>query len=80
MKARQIVFAARPHGKPQFADFRLEETAIPMPGPGQVLLRVQYLSLDPYMRCRMDDRESYATPTPVGGVMPGESVATVVAS
>jgi NADPH-dependent curcumin reductase CurA len=51
-----------------------------MPGPGQVLLRVQYLSLDPYMRGRMDDRESYATPTPLGDVMPGESVATVVAS
>jgi NADPH-dependent curcumin reductase CurA len=58
----------------------MEETAIPTPGPGQVLLRVQYLSLDPYMRGRMDDRESYAPPTPLGGVMPGESVATVVAS
>jgi NADPH-dependent curcumin reductase CurA len=79
-KARQIVLAARPQGKPRLTDFRLEETAIPTPGPGQVLLRVQYLSLDPYMRGRMDDRESYATPTPLGGVMPGESVATVVAS
>ena len=55
-------------------------TAIPTPGPGQVLLRVQYLSLDPYMRGRMDDRKSYAPPAPLGGVMPGESVATVVAS
>jgi NADPH-dependent curcumin reductase CurA len=79
-KARQIVLAARPQGKPKLTDFRLEETAVPTPGPGQVLLRVQYLSLDPYMRGRMDDRESYATPTPLGGVMPGESVATVVAS
>jgi NADPH-dependent curcumin reductase CurA len=79
-KARQIVLAARPQGKPRPTDFRLEETAIPTPGPGQVLLRVQYLSLDPYMRGRMDDRESYAQPTPLGGVMPGESVATVVAS
>ena len=79
-KARQIVLAARPQGKPRLTDFRLEETAIPAPGPGQVLLRVQYLSLDPYMRGRMDDRESYAQPTPVGGVMPGESVASVVAS
>jgi NADPH-dependent curcumin reductase CurA len=79
-KARQIVLAARPQGAPRLTDFRLEETAIPTPGPGQVLLRVQYLSLDPYMRGRMDDRESYATPTPLGGVMPGESVATVVAS
>jgi NADPH-dependent curcumin reductase CurA len=79
-KLRQIVLAARPQGKPRLTDFRLEEAAIPTPGPGQVLLHVQYLSLDPYMRGRMDDRESYATPTPLGGVMPGESVATVVAS
>ena len=79
-KARQIVLAARPQGKPRLTDFRLEESATPAPGPGQVLLRVQYLSLDPYMRGRMDDRESYAPPTPLGGVMPGESVATVAAS
>jgi NADPH-dependent curcumin reductase CurA len=79
-KARQIVLAARPKGRPQLTDFRLEETAIPTPGFGQVLLQVQYLSLDPYMRGRMDDRESYAPPTPLGGVMPGESVVTVVAS
>jgi NADPH-dependent curcumin reductase CurA len=79
-KARQIVLAARPQGKPRLTEFRLEESAIPTPGPGQVLLRVQYLSLDPYMRGRMDDRESYAPPTALGGVMPGESVATVVAS
>src|SRR5208283_5245067 len=78
--ARQIVLAARPKGRPQLTDFRLEETAIPTPASGQVLLRVQYLSLDPYMRGRMDDRESYSPPTPLGGVMPGESVATVVAS
>jgi NADPH-dependent curcumin reductase CurA len=78
--ARQILLAARPQGKPQLTDFRLEETALPTPGPGQVLLQVQYLSLDPYMRGRMDDRESYATPTPLGEVMPGESVATVVES
>ena len=78
--ARQIVLAARPQGRPQPSDFRLEETAIPTPSAGQVLLRVQYLSLDPYMRGRMDDRKSYATPVPLGGVMQGESVATVIAS
>src|SRR5690348_16957846 len=79
-KARQVVLAARPQGKPRPTDFRLEETTIPTPGAGQVLLRVEYLSLDPYMREQMDDRESYAPPTPVGEVMPGESVATVIAS
>src|SRR5256886_11666981 len=78
--ARQIVLAARPHGQPKLSDFRLEETAIPTPSAGQVLLRVQYLSLDPYMRGRMDDRKSYAKPVPLGGVMDGESVATVIAS
>ena len=79
-KARQVVLAARPQGKPRLTDFRLEETAIPTPGVGQVLLRVECLSLDPYMRGRMDDRKSYAKPVPVGGVMEGESVATVIAS
>jgi NADPH-dependent curcumin reductase len=79
-RARQIVLAARPQGKPQLTDFRLEETAVPTPRAGQVLLRVQYLSLDPYMRGRMDDRKSYAKPVPLGDVMDGESVATVIAS
>jgi NADPH-dependent curcumin reductase len=78
--ARQIVLAARPHGRPQPSDFRLEETAIPTPNSGQFLLRVQYLSLDPYMRGRMDDRKSYAKPVALGDVMEGESVAVVIAS
>src|ERR1700720_926679 len=60
MTARQIVLAARPKGRPHLTDFRLEETAIPAPASGQLLLETQYLSLDPYMRGRMDDRKSYA--------------------
>ncbi len=78
--ARQIVLAARPKGKPQLTDFRLEETTIPTPSSGQVLLGVQYLSLDPYMRGRMDDRKSYAKPLQLGDVMVGEVVARVIAS
>jgi NADPH-dependent curcumin reductase len=78
--ARQIVLAARPKGKPQLTDFRLEETTIPTPSSGQVLLGVQYLSLDPYMRGRMDDRKSYATPLQLGDVMVGQTVARVIAS
>jgi NADPH-dependent curcumin reductase len=78
--AHQIVLAARPHGKPQLTDFRLEETEIPTPASGQLLLEVQYLSLDPYMRGRMDDRKSYATPLRLGDVMTGEAVARVLAS
>jgi hypothetical protein len=66
--ARQIVLAARPNGKPQLSDFRLEETEVPAPASGQLLLAVQYLSLDPYMRGRMDDRKSYAKPLQLGDV------------
>ncbi|MEC5406522.1 NADP-dependent oxidoreductase [Paraburkholderia sp. MPAMCS5] len=77
---RQIVLAARPTGTPKSTDFRLEEVAVPEPGDGEVLLATRYLSLDPYMRGRMDDRKSYAAPTPVGGVMEGEVVAEVVRS
>ena len=77
---RQIVLAARPQGRVAAADFRLETVAVPTPGPGQILLEVQYLSLDPYMRGRMNDRRSYAAPTGIGDVMPGESVCRVAAS
>jgi NADPH-dependent curcumin reductase len=78
--AHQIVLAARPQGQVQLSDFRLEESTVPVPGPGEILLKVEYLSLDPYMRGRMDDRKSYAEPVKVGEVMAGESVATVLAS
>ena len=80
VNARQIVLAARPQGKPRLTDFRLEETSIPTLGDGQVLLQVKYLSLDPYMRGRMDDRKSYAKPLQLGDVMTGESVARVMVS
>jgi NADPH-dependent curcumin reductase len=79
-RARQIVLAARPRGKPELTDFRLEATAIPTPAAGQLLLEVQYLSLDPYMRGRMNAGQSYATPLEIGEVMPGEAVAHVLAS
>jgi NADPH-dependent curcumin reductase len=79
-RAMQIVLDARPKGKPQLSDFRLEEGDLPAPGSGQLLLEVQYLSLDPYMRGRMDDRESYDKPLRVGDVMTGESVSRVIAS
>ncbi len=78
--ARQVVLAARPKGRPQASDFRIEDAPMPEPGPGQLLLAVQYLSLDPYMRGRMDDRKSYAAPVPLGGVMGAEGVASVLRS
>jgi hypothetical protein len=79
-RLRRIVLASRPQGAVQRTGFRFEEAEIPKPGPGQMLLKVQYLSLDPYMRGRMDDRKSYSPPTPLGAVMPGESIATVIES
>jgi NADPH-dependent curcumin reductase CurA len=78
--ASQIVLASRPRGRPQLENFRLEQVATPATPSGGVLLRTLYLSLDPYMRGRMDDRKSYAKPVGIGEVMSGESVAEVIAS
>ena len=80
MKNRRIVLAARPAGEPADTDFRLEETDIPSPGDGQVLLRTLYLSLDPYMRGRMNAGPSYAPPVQIGEVMEGGTVSEVVES
>lgn len=79
-QVEQIVLASRPEGPPTPANFRLEKVAMPAMPAGGVLLRVLYLSLDPYMRGRMDDRKSYAAPVAIGGVMTGESVCEVIAS
>jgi NADPH-dependent curcumin reductase len=79
-RSRQIVLAARPKGKPELSDFRLEDTALPTPVSGQLLLEVQYLSLDPYMRGRMSDAKSYAAPQPLNEVMIGGTAGEVVES
>jgi NADPH-dependent curcumin reductase len=77
---RQIVLASRPNGPPTPENFRLEELPMPAMPSGGLLLRVLYLSLDPYMRGRMDDRKSYAKSVGIGEAMVGESVCEVVAS
>ena len=77
---RRIVLASRPVGAPKPSDFRLEESALPAPAAGQLLLRTLYLSLDPYMRGRMSDAPSYAAPVAVGEVMVGGTVSRVEAS
>ena len=77
---RQLVLAERPKGEPTNATLRLTETSLPVAGPGQMLLRTEYLSLDPYMRGRMSDAPSYAAPVEIGGVMIGGTVAQVVTS
>jgi NADPH-dependent curcumin reductase len=78
--AQRIVLAARPVGEPKPENFRLEETPVPTPGQGQVLLRTIWLSLDPYMRGRMSDAPSYAAPVQIDQVMEGGTVGEVMAS
>ncbi|MBV8878165.1 MAG: NADP-dependent oxidoreductase, partial [Gammaproteobacteria bacterium] len=77
---RRIVLARRPQGAPVPEDFRLETHPIPDAAPGTVLLRTLYLSLDPYMRGRMNEGPSYAPPVALGAVMTGQTVSRVEAS
>ena len=78
--ARRIVLASRPMGEPKPSDFRMEEFPVPQPGPGEVLLKTKWLSLDPYMRGRMSDAPSYAKPVGIDEVMEAGTVSEVVAS
>lgn len=77
---RQITLASRPVGLPKVADFHLVYSPLPSPGPGEVLVRSVYLSLDPSTRGRMSEAGSVARPVGIGGVMPGRAVASVVES
>ena len=78
---RRIVLAARPKGRPQPGDFRLETAPVPTPADGQVLLRTLWLSLDPYMRNLMDETgPGYAPSIEIGGTMVGGTVSRVAAS
>jgi NADPH-dependent curcumin reductase CurA len=77
---RQWQLASRPTGEASASNFRLVETPVPEVGEGQVLVRHHYLSLDPYMRGRMNESKSYAQPQPLDTVMIGGTVGEVVAS
>jgi len=77
---RQIILKSRPHGAPEESNFKIESNPIPKPQQGQLLLRTIFLSLDPYMRGRMSDAESYADPVKLGDVMVGGSVCRVAQS
>ncbi len=79
-KNREIRLKSRPNGVPTAANFELAETDIPTPGPGQVLIRNAYMSVDPYMRGRMVDRESYTPPFQIGEPLSGGAVGQVVES
>ena len=77
---RRVVLASRPAAYPEPEHFRLEEIQIPQPGEGEVLVRAIWLSLDPYMRGRMREGRSYATPVAIGEVMTGGVVGRVLES
>ncbi len=77
---RQITLASRPVGLPKVSDFHLVYSPLPSPVAGEVLVRALYLSLDPYMRGRMNEGASYAQPVAIGEVMTGGAVAVVVES
>jgi NADPH-dependent curcumin reductase CurA len=77
---RQVLLASRPQGAVSEADFRIVETPMPRPGEGEVLVRNQWLSLDPYMRGRMSDAKSYVPPVAIDAVMVGQTVGEVIES
>ncbi len=79
-KNRRFVLAKRPTGMPTLDTLRLEETEVPAPADGEIVAKTLYLSLDPYMRGRMNDAPSYTPPVPIGGVMDGGTVGEVIAS
>lgn len=79
-QTRQILFAARPTGEPGPEHFNLVSATLPAPGPGQVLLRVIWLSLDPYMRGRMNAAKSYTPPYEIGQPLTAGAVAEVLVS
>lgn len=77
---QRIVLAARPSSRLTTTDFHEERFALRTPEIGELLVRTDYLSLDPYMRGRMDDKKSYAVPVNIGEAMPGDCVSTVLDS
>lgn len=80
MKNKQILLAARPTGAVETSHFRLVESDIPKAGENEFVVRAHYLSLDPYMRGRMDNEKSYAAKAEVGQVMVGTAVGAVIES
>ena len=80
MQNRQILLHSRPAGMATTDNFRIEDTATPEPKEGEVLLRTLYLSVDPYMRSRMNDRKSYVPPFALNEVITGGILGEVVDS
>jgi hypothetical protein len=79
-KSKEIRLAKRPVGMPQPGDFEVAEVNVPNPGPGEVLVRNSYMTVDPYMRGRMVDRKSYVPPFQIGEALTGGAIGQVVTS
>jgi NADPH-dependent curcumin reductase CurA len=77
---RSVVLKRRPHSEPTPNDFSIQEDAIPTPGPNEVVTRTLWLSIDPYMRGRLREEQTYAVAVQIGEVMAGETIGEVVAS
>lgn len=77
---RSVVLKSRPRGEPTPDDFGIVEDAIPKAGPGEVVTRTLFLSIDPYMRGRLREEQTYAVAIQIGEVMTGETVGHVIAS
>jgi NADPH-dependent curcumin reductase len=77
---RQVLLKSRPEGAPSLDNFELTQVPLPEPGEGEVLMRILYLSLDPYMRGRMSALQSYAAPAALGRAMVGGTVGEIVKS
>jgi len=78
--SREIRLVSRPQGWPTEANFELAETSLPEPGEGEVLVRNAYMSVEPYMRGRMNDAKSYVPPFAIGEALTGSAIGEVVAS
>ena len=77
---RRVLLRRRPVGEPRPTDFEIVDTPLPAPGEGELLCRTIYLSLDPYMRGRMNDVKSYAASVELGQPMVGGTVGEIVKS
>ena len=80
MQIEKIILARRPVGEPTFDNFKLEFFNCPKIKSGEILVKVKWLSLDPYMRGRMDNVRSYASPVEIGEAMEGECIGEIIVS
>ena len=79
-RAREWHLVRRPEGSLSLSDFALVEVDVPAAGPGEVVVQNTHLSVDPYMRGRMDDRPSYIPPFPLDAALDGAAIGVVIES